>query len=87
MPETKQTQEDGRARQKIRKTGMAWFLYFAAVIFCTFFPAFYPYHVVDPFILGIPVHLFKWFVMTILLVGGIIVFEFTVWWKWRGDDR
>lgn len=75
------------ARKKTKKIRWGWFIYFAFVFIFTFFPPIYPYNVVDPMIMGIPVHLFKWFVSTILLIGGIIVFEFTAFSKLRGDDR
>jgi len=75
------------AHEKTRKVRIGWAIYFIVVIICTFCPLFYPYHAVDPMILGIPVHLFKWFLCTIALIGGIIVFEFTTFWKLRGDDR
>lgn len=75
------------ARRRTRKTRMAWLIYFVLVIAYTFLPLLYPYHVVHPTILGIPVHLFKWFISTLLLIGGILAFELTTFWKLRGDDR
>lgn len=83
--EKPKTPEEAHKRKK--PAAIFWSIYFAAVTIYTFLPALYPYDVVEPFILGIPDHLFKWFISTILLVGGMIVFELTTWHKWRGDDR
>lgn len=74
-------------RQKeMKRLGLPWLVYFVVIFVLVFLPSIHPYNKINPTILGLPWSLFWWIVLTVLMAGGMVVFELTTWWRWRGEE-
>lgn len=73
-------------RQQMKRAGLPWALYFLVIFALVFLPSIHPYNKINPTILGLPWSLFWWIVLTVLMAGGMVVFELITWWRWRGEE-
>lgn len=70
-----------------RLKSVIWAAFFFLLTVFTILPGIAPYGKAKPFIMGQPYTFFWWFLCTVLLIVGIIVFELTTWSKWREEDN
>lgn len=71
---------------KRRRQGLFWFLVFVVLLLAAAVPWLTPTGVYRPVILGIPISLFVWLLVTLLTIAAIYIFELTTWRKWREEQ-